>query len=647
MLTVLAYLLACWPVLAQAMTPGQYPLPAIGRFIDGFAPDYMRERRIAGAAIAIVDVRQPGALLGAYGITAPGAAGRTDAARSIFRIGSVSKTFTYVAIMRLASGGLLDLEDDANLHLPVSLHIPSQGYGPVKVRHLMTHTAGFEDSTIASLAFLPPAPTPALASYLARYRPQRVMAPGLHSAYSNYGVALLGAIVAHVSGMPYEAYMEQALFKPLGMAHTTCRDVLPMNHPGAVGQDLAMAFATPLAYADGRFHARAPPRLAFMAPAGGCASTAADMARFMRMLLLGGSLDGQEIVPAAAFAAFTRVNLAQGHGAEDGGLANGFFRIRHGQHLSLEHAGDIAHFHANLVLLPDAGIGMFVATNSDSGVALASILPRTVFGRYVPGAAPADPPPPLQARAAPRFGGLYLSQRRNVSTVEKVAGALHTIRIAVTPDGHLRIGNGLWVGRGDADFVGVGPDNLGRHVRFIEDQDRNVLGVTIGTQYWSRAGLLDDYRLLAGSIVGTALLSLGIITGFWRRRRRVRPLLQALGNPGAQHSALLALCIASWLMSLLMLVVGGRGVYCRMEGHDCLASLEPLMLLELALLLGHAAAALIVVQAFLLYRIVLTAPWTRWRRLRHIGVVLWMLGTVALMAHWNLLGAPLLPSVYS
>lgn len=630
-------LLACWPALAL----GQYSLPAIGGFVDGFAADYLQERHIAGAAVAVVDTAQAGTLLGAYGITASGTTGRTDAARSIFPIGSVSKTFTYIAIMRLAAGGRLDLERDANLYLPPLLRIPSQGYAPVKVRHLMLHTAGFEDSSIASLAFLPPAPVPALAPYLARFRPQRVMAPGLHSAYSNHGVALLGAIVAHVSAMPYESYVEQAIFEPLGMTQTTCRDVPSARDPRAAGP--AARFATPFAYADGRFHARPAPRLAFMAPAGGCASTAADMARFMRMLLLGGSLEGHEIVPAAAFAAYTGVNLPQGRNPADGGLAHGFFRVRHGQHLSLEHAGDITGFHANLVLLPDAGIGVFVATNSDSGVALASALPRAVFRRYVPGAAPAGPAPPLQARAAPRFAGLYLSQRRNVSTVEKIAGAFHAIRITVTPQGHLRIGNSLWAQRGGADFIGAGLDNLGRRLRFIEDGANDVLGVTIGTQYWSRAGMLDDYRLLAGLIAGTALLSLGVFVGFWRRSRGVWWSLRGLDNPGTRHAGLLALCIVVWLMSLAALAIGAGGVRCTMGSDDCVTLVAPLAWLQLALWLGHTAAALVVVQACLLYQVALAAPWTRWRKLRHMGVVLWMLATVVLMVHWNLLGAPLLP----
>lgn len=629
MLALLVWLMACGP--AQAREPIA-ALSDVGGFVDGFVAGYMRERHIAGAAVAVVDLRQETPLRRAYGIASPGELGQAHAESSLFRIGSVSKTFTYVAVMRLASRGMLDLEGDANLYLPPPLRIPSHGFAPVRVRHLMTHTAGFEDSNIASLAFLPPAPMPALAQYLAHYRPQRVVAPGLRSGYSNYGVALLGAMVAQVSGMPYDDYVEQELFRPLGMDHTTCRD----DQAPAGG-----TFVTPFAYADGRFRARPAPRLAFIAPAGGCASTAADMARFMRMLLLGGSLDGHEIVRAADFTAYTTVNFGHRPGPADQGLANGFFRFRHGSHLSLEHAGDIAHFHANMVLLPGAGIGVFVGTNSEGGSALASALPREVFRRYVPGAAPPAGPAAARLPAAPRFAGLYLPQRRNVSTVEKVAGALHTIRITVTPDGYLRIGNSLWAQRGAVDFHGVGPDNLGRQVRFIEDAAQNVVAVTIGTQYWSRAGILDDYRLLAGMVAGTALLSLGVVAGFWRRRYGVRRFLQGLGEPGARHSALLGLCIALWAASLVALLAGAYSVFCAFEGRSCLAFADPPATLRLALVLGHASAALVLVQACLLYQVARVAHWGRRRTLRHVGVVLWMLATVILMVHWNLLCAPL------
>ena len=631
MLALLGWLLACPPALAREADAAAYRASDVAGFVDGFVAATMRERRIAGAAVAVVDLRQDAALRQAYGIAHPGQAGQAHAGRSMFRIGSVSKTFTYVAVMRLASRGLLDLEADANLYLPPPLRIPSQGFAPVRVRHLMTHTAGFEDSNIASLAFLPPAPVPGLAQYLAQYRPQRVVAPGLRSAYSNYGVALLGAMVAQVSGIPYEAYLEQELFRPLGMDQTTCRE-----HQAPAGG----RFATPFAYAQGRFHARPAPRLAFMVPAGGCASTAADMARFMRMLLLGGSVDGHEIVRPAAFAAYTRVNFGGGAEPAGGGLANGFFRVRHGSHLSLEHAGDIAHFHANMVLLPDAGIGVFVATNSEGGVALASALPRELFRRFVPGAAP---PGPVAARvpAAPRFAGLYLPQRRNFSTVEKVAGALHTIRITVTPDGYLRIGNGLWAQRGAVDFQGASPDNFGREVRFIEDRAGKVAAVAIGTQYWSRAGILDDYRLLAVMVAGTVLLSLGAVAGFWRRRYALRRFLQGLGQPGTRHSALLGLGIALWTASLAALLAGAYGVSCAIEGRSCLAFAYPPDTLRLALLLGHAAAALAIVQACLLYQVPRVPHWSRARKLRHTGVVLWMLATVILMVHWKLLGAAL------
>lgn len=629
MLALLLWLLVCCP--ASAREPDA-ALSEVGGFVDGFVAAYMREHHIAGAAVAVVDLRHETPLRRAYGIAVPGEAGKAHAASSMFRIGSVSKTFTYVAVMRLASRGLLDLEGDANLYLPRPLRIPSQGFTPVRVRHLMTHTAGFEDTNIASLAFLPPAPVPPLAQYLAHYRPQRVVAPGLRSGYSNYGVALLGAMVAQVSGMPYDDYLEQELFRPLGMDHTSCRD-----EPASAGGTLA----TPFAYADGRYRARPAPRLAFMAPAGGCASTAADMARFMRMLLLGGSLDGHEIVRAADFTVYTAVNFGHGPGPADQGLANGFFRFRHGRHLSLEHAGDIAHFHANMVLLPEAGVGVFVGTNSEGGLALASALPREVFRRYVPGAAPAAGPAAVRVSAAPRFAGLYLPQRRNVSTVEKVSGALHTIRVSVTPDGYLRIGNSLWAQRGAVDFQGAGPDNLGRQVRFIEDGAQNVVAVTIGTQYWSRAGIVDDYRVLAGMVGGTALLSLGVVAGFYRRRYGARRFLQRIGEPGTRHSALLGLCIALWVASLAVLLAGAYSVFCAVEGRSCLGFSNPPDTLRLAMLLGHAAAALVVVQACLLYQVARVPHWGRRRKLRHMGVVLWMLATVILMVHWNLLGAPL------
>jgi hypothetical protein len=256
--------------------------------------------------------------------------------------------------------------------------------------------------------------------------------------------------------------------------------------------------------------------------------------------------------------------------------------------------------------------------------------------------APADLSRP-HTPADSRFAGLYLPQRRNFSTVEKIAGAFYSRRIALTDDGYLRLGNGLWVQRGKLAFEGASLETAGKDMRFIEDDRHNVEAMTIGTQYWTRAGMIDDYRLLAGMILGTVLFCLGTVWGFWRRRCAPRRLLQQLGHTGARHSGMLGLCIVLWTTSLLALLSCMLDVLRVTAGTSRAAFSYPPLSLELALMLGHAAAALVVIQTLLLFQVVRIPNWTGQRKLRHIGGVLWMFVTVALMVHWNLLGAPVQP----
>lgn len=152
---------------------------------------------------------------------------RVDPERSLFRIGSASKTFTWTVIMQLVEEGRLSLDYPVNDHLPPALQVPDQGYDePIRVRHLMTHSPGFEDTALGHLFVRDPGAVLSLEEYLARYRPARVRPPGVVTAYSNYGVSLAGAKVSAVAGVPFEAYVERRILEPLGMDHTTFREPL-------------------------------------------------------------------------------------------------------------------------------------------------------------------------------------------------------------------------------------------------------------------------------------------------------------------------------------------------------------------------------------------------------------------------------------
>jgi CubicO group peptidase (beta-lactamase class C family) len=215
---------------APGKTVDQTPPPAVTAagvedFVDRTVSAYMRDYHTAGAIVSVVD-RNGSLLEKGYGIATLNPQRPVDPTRSLFCFGSISKTLTALAAMQLAGAGKLDLDADVNRYLAPGLQLPDNGFPPIRVRDLMTHSAGFEDSVLGDTTYAPEAAVPSLDDYLARYRPKRVRAPGLRAVYGNYASGLLGSIVAHVSGMSYESYVETNILVPLGMGHTTFREPL-------------------------------------------------------------------------------------------------------------------------------------------------------------------------------------------------------------------------------------------------------------------------------------------------------------------------------------------------------------------------------------------------------------------------------------
>jgi CubicO group peptidase (beta-lactamase class C family) len=182
-------------------------------FLDNLLAKEMREYNIAGAAISVV---KDGKIFFAkgYGYANIEKGIPVDPEHTIFRIGSVGKTFTWTAVMQLVEQGKLDLDADINTYL--DFRIPDTYPQPVTLKHLMTHTSGFEDRWLESLVSDASELIPAR-QWLISNTPGRVRPPGEAAGYSNYNAMLAGYIVARVSGQPYDQYIQEHIFDPLGM----------------------------------------------------------------------------------------------------------------------------------------------------------------------------------------------------------------------------------------------------------------------------------------------------------------------------------------------------------------------------------------------------------------------------------------------
>jgi CubicO group peptidase (beta-lactamase class C family) len=278
---------------------------------------------------------------------------------TVFRIASITKTFTAIAVMQLWEQGLIDLDAPANGYLRAYKLIPARAsFRPATVRHLLTHTAGIREVLhpwgLLRLRDLgetvkPGWHWPSLAEY---YRGGlRIDAePGSRFMYTNHGFATLGQIVADVSGVSLDRYLREHLFDPLGMAHTDLVQSERVRSHQATGYDLH------------RNGARAVPDYEVVTVGGGAAySTPRDMARYLAALLGGGANEHGRVLQPTTIASMFEPHYQPDPRVPGNGLA--FFRANLGGHLAVEHDGILPGFDSQIFLAPDDGVGVLAFAN--------------------------------------------------------------------------------------------------------------------------------------------------------------------------------------------------------------------------------------------------------------------------------------------
>jgi len=599
---------------AGKLAPGQ-PVPAIEleRFVDGAVADAMAVDHIAGVAVAVV---QPDGQVFLKGYGDAGRGRAVDPRDTLFRIGSISKTFTWITLMRQVEAGRVRLDAPVNAYLPPRLRIPSQGFGrPIRIVDLMAHTAGFEDRDYGRIPLSAGAEGVTLETALERFRPNRVREPGVLASYSNYGAALAGYIAARAAGGDFEAVVERDILRPLDMASTTFREPgkAAPGRPAPMSGDLARRVATGFIW-DGVGYRPIPfERLAEIAPAGAASATAADMALYMRAQLAGGA----PIYGPAAAQAFRTPILSVPEGTN--GWAHGFMvRPLPGGWKSYGHGGSLDAFFSNMALIPALGTGVFVATNTSTGKPFAERLPALLVQRfYVEDAAPrkAAGDPRLVAHAG-LYAGAYYTTRRAYSGLEAFSVlAKEGDRVSVSHDGYLvtRV-SGLshrWVpDRAAGQFRDA--DGGSARLRFtLDDQGRATrFPGARGTFSLERAGLLLDpslFKVTSGLAIAAALLALG--GGVARRGRDIRP------TRWQRCAAVAELIVAGlWLSAVGLLIGRGDG-----PGFVGVGS-GPLLIAASWLALAAAAGSLMLLLLTpAAFRAATdgTGGWGSWRKLRH------------------------------
>jgi CubicO group peptidase (beta-lactamase class C family) len=396
------------------LTPGD-----LEAFLDGFLPQQIEKSDIAGAVIAVV---KDGKIIFEKGYGYADAEKKTPVSPqdTLFRPGSISKTFTWTAVMQQVAQGKVDLDRDVNTYL--DFKIPQTFGKPTTLRDIMTHRSGLEETVkdlfVGDQKYLTP-----MAQYLPAHLPAQIFAPGTVPAYSNYATTVAAYIVQRVSGQDFYDYVDEHFFKPLDMTRATFRQPLPESLKPFMSNGYDLGSGKPKHF-----------EWVEVAPAGSLSASGESMAHWMIMHLQNGKYgDVQILKPETAIQMHAR---QEGWPVGMNAMCLGFYEQNMNGHRVIAHGGDTEAFHSNLLLILDANVGMFVSYNSagrpDTGDHRGDLFIK-FMNRYFP-AAPSNEPTLATAKAdAQSVAGLYKISRRFQTNILAVTTLLGEAKIVADP----------------------------------------------------------------------------------------------------------------------------------------------------------------------------------------------------------------------
>lgn len=604
-------------------------LPGLEPYMDGLIGRLMLNNNSASGVVTIVG---DGQLIFAKGYGFEDFEQRVpvDPEATLFRPGSVSKLFTWVSVMQLVEQGSLDLDADVNEYLS-GFKIADTFDEPVTLRHIMTHTAGFEDGALGYLIVVDDDKILPLAESMKKYQPLRVNPPGVQTSYSNYATALAGLIVANVSGQGFNDYVQANIFDVIGMTNSTFEEPLPAElEPHMAGGYQLEA---------GRYTAKPFELIAGFGPAGALSSSGADMARFAAAILNGGELDGGRLLRPETMAQM--LERAFSHDDRMMGMALGFYETDENGVRLVGHGGDTFNFHSDLAIDLENDIAIFASFSGDGGSTVRSAIVPAFYDQFFPD----DDEPPIVpadfAERAAKYAGNYQFWRHNFSTIEKVAALSPGLVITPTEEGTLL----LTLGDGAKQFAEVA-DNLFREldkevalsprfsprlIAFQEDNDGAIKGMVIdGLPFMSlyKSPLYASTTFNAVFLAFSALVLTSVLLRLayqWSAFKR----MNAVDRSATLASVYVAACnLLFFIVAVIVVSASGSELYTELP----FAFKAMLILPIIAFLAGlyHAYKLIIVWKDRLLGGV--------WARIRYGTVTLCALFMCWFYYFWNILG---------
>lgn len=272
--------------------------------------------------------------------------GREATSQTVYRVGSVTKSFVALGILSLVDEGRLSLDDPLRELIPdLDIQNRWEQQSPVLLKHLLEHTAGFRDIYLREFAVEVDAHIPPLEEIVHRYPEywKSRWEPGTRHAYSNNGYTLLGLIIEKASEMAYEDYLAKVILEPLGMENSDFR--------GSDHSNLAYSYND-----EGELQ---QPRPINDHPAGYLHATPEDMGKFVHWMLNRTNLSDEPLISEELFRKMERPLSIIGADERMAGYGLGNYTVFANGYRGQGHSGGIDHYLSNYSYFEEAGVGFY------------------------------------------------------------------------------------------------------------------------------------------------------------------------------------------------------------------------------------------------------------------------------------------------
>jgi CubicO group peptidase (beta-lactamase class C family)/D-alanyl-D-alanine dipeptidase len=338
-----------WANSDSSNVPARKDYAELVQTLKPFIQREMAEKEIPGLSIAIIDDQQ---IVWAEGFgTADAHQGKPATAETVYRIGSVSKLFTDIAIMQLVERGELDLDAPITDYLPDFR--PRNPFGtPITLRQLMSHRSGLLREPPVGNYFETSQPSLA-ATVRSLNDTELVFAPNTHTKYSNAAIAVVGYLLEARSHQPFPTYLKTSVLDRIGLTHSSFEP-----DPELVAK---LAKAEMWTYDGLKFDA--PTFQLGMAPAGSMYSTVTDLGHFLSVLIAHGQTENSVLLQPKTIEQMWSPQFPNPGGRVFG---LGFIVRSVDGHRLVGHGGAIYGFATTLDLLPDDKVGVVVTATKDA-----------------------------------------------------------------------------------------------------------------------------------------------------------------------------------------------------------------------------------------------------------------------------------------